>query len=70
MEVSINGNKNLLISCKKILKSILSNALTIGIILGFLFNLSHIPIPYFLTDALTLLAKAGMSIPLRGSKPI
>ena len=64
MEISINGNKNLLIACKKILKSILSNALTVGIILGFLFNVSHIPIPYFLTDALNLLAKAGIPIAL------
>ena len=54
MEISINGNKNLLIACKKILKSIL----------GFLFNVSHIPIPYFLTDALNLLAKAGIPIAL------
>ena len=64
MEISINGNKNLLIACKKILKSILSNALTVSIILGFLFNVSHIPIPYFLTDALNLLAKAGIPIAL------
>ena len=64
MEISINGNKNLLIACKKILKSILSNALTVGIILGFLFNVSHIPIPYFLTNALKLLAKAGIPIAL------
>ena len=64
MEVSINGNKNLLIAFKKILKSILSNALTVGIILGFLFNVSNIPIPYFLTDALNLLAKAGIPIAL------
>ena len=64
MEVSINGNKNLLIACKKILKSILSNALTIGIILGFLFNVSHLPMPYFLIDALNLLSKAGIPIAL------
>ena len=64
MEISINGNQNLLITYKKILKSILSNALTVGIILGFLFNLSHLPMPYFLIDALNLLSTAGIPIAL------
>ena len=64
MEISINGNQNLLISYKKILKSILSNALTVGIILGFLFNVSHLPMPYFLIDALNLLSTAGIPIAL------
>ena len=64
MEISINGNKNLLTAYKKILKSILSNALTVGIILGFLFNVSHLPIPYFLIDALKLLSTAGIPIAL------
>ena len=64
MEISINGNQNLLIAYKKILKSILSNALTVGIILGFLFNVSHLPMPYFLIDALNLLSTAGIPIAL------
>ena len=64
MEISINGNQNLLTAYKKILKSILSNALTVGIILGFLFNVSHLPIPYFLIDALKLLSTAGIPIAL------
>ena len=64
MEISINGNQNLLIAYKKILKSILSNALTLGIILGFLFNVSHLPMPYFLIDALNLLSTAGIPIAL------
>ena len=64
MEISINGNQNLLIAYKKILKSILSNALTLGIILGFLFNVSHLPMPYFLIDALKLLSTAGIPIAL------
>ena len=64
MEISINGNQNLLTAYKKILKSILSNALTVGIILGFLFNVSHLPMPYFLIDALNLLSTAGIPIAL------
>ena len=64
MEISINGNQNLLIAYKKILKSILSNALTLGIILGFLFNFSHLPMPYFLIDALNHLSTAGIPIAL------
>ena len=64
MEISINGNQNLLIAYKKILKSILSNALTVGIILGFLFNVSHLTMPYFLIDALNLLSTAGIPIAL------
>ena len=64
MEISINDNQNLLTSCKKILKSILLNALTVSIILYFLLSASNLSVPYFLTDALKLIAKAGIAIAL------
>ena len=64
MEISINDNQNLLTSCKKILKSILLNALTVSIILCFLLSASNLSVPYFLTDALKLISKAGIAIAL------
>ena len=64
MEISINDNQNLLTSCKKILKSILLNALTVSIILYFLLSASNLSVPYFLTDALKLISKAGIAIAL------
>ena len=56
MEISINDNTKL-IPAIKIIKSIISNALTIGIILGFSFNILKINIPEYLINALALLAR-------------
>ena len=64
MEISINDNTKLISAIGKIIKSIISNALTIGIILGFSFNILKINIPEYLIDAFTLLAKAGIPIAL------
>ena len=64
MEISINDNTKIIPAIKKIIKSIISNALTIGIILGFSFNILKINIPEYLINALALLAKAGIPIAL------
>ena len=57
MEISINDNTKLIPAIKKIIKSIISNALTIGIILGFSFNILKINIPEYLIDALAASCK-------------
>lgn len=50
----------------KILKSIFSNTLVIGITLGFIVNLGRIPLPGVLTDALDLIVRAGIPVALFG----
>ena len=50
----------------KIGKALFSNALIIGISLGFIANLAHIPQPAVLTDALNLITKAALPAALFG----
>ncbi len=51
---------------KKVFKSIFSNALILGIALGFLFNLATLTLPNFLETGLDLLAQAALPAALFG----
>jgi predicted permease len=50
----------------KVLKAIFSNALIVGISLGFIVNLGQIPLPEVLSDALSLLTRAALPAALFG----
>jgi hypothetical protein len=45
---------------KKVLKAMFSNALIVGISLGFVVNLGGIPLPLIMTDALDLMVRAAL----------
>ncbi|WP_368184357.1 AEC family transporter [Aestuariibius sp. HNIBRBA575] len=51
---------------QKVLKAMFSNALIVGITLGFIVNLGSIPMPSVLTDALDLLTRAALPAALFG----
>lgn len=50
----------------QVLKAMFSNALIIGIALGFIVNLTGLPLPGFLIDAVDLVARAGLPAALFG----
>lgn len=50
----------------KVVKSIFSNALILGIALGFIFNLAKITLPTFLDTGLTLIAQTALPAALFG----
>lgn len=50
----------------RILKSLFSNGLVIGITLGFIVNLAHIPLPGVLTDAIDMMIRAALPAALFG----
>jgi predicted permease len=51
---------------RKVLRSMFRNALVIGIGLGFLVNLSGLPIPQVVDDALALVVRAALPVALFG----
>lgn len=51
---------------KKVFKSMFSNALVIGIGLGFIVNLGGIPLPLVFTDAVDLMVRAALPAALFG----
>lgn len=50
----------------KVGKAMFSNALVLGIALGFVVNLGHIPLPGVLTDAIDLMVRAALPTALFG----
>ena len=50
----------------KVIKSIFSNALILGIVLGFAFNLAALTLPAFLESGLSLIAQAALPAALFG----
>jgi predicted permease len=49
-----------------VLKAMFSNALILGITLGFIVNLGHVPVPTVVTDALDLIVRAALPAALFG----
>jgi len=66
MEIARNRGGTLAHLPVKILKGIFSNALIVGISLGFAVNLLHIPLPVVLTDAIDLMTRAALPAALFG----
>lgn len=66
MEVARNRGAALTALPGKVLRAMFQNALIIGIALGFAVNLSGVPAPAVLTDALDLIARAALPAALFG----
>jgi malonate transporter len=66
MEIVKSGGAGGLATLRKVVKAIFSNALMIGIVLGFLANISHAPIPAVLQEALDLMILAALPAALFG----
>ncbi len=66
MEIVRNRGSNAASLPGKVLKAMFSNALIVGISLGFIVNLGGIPVPGVLTDALDLMVRAALPAALFG----
>ena len=66
MEIARNRGTALTALPAKVLRAMFQNALIIGIALGFVVNLSGVPAPAVLTDALDLIARAALPAALFG----
>jgi predicted permease len=64
MEIARADNRNPAILLGKILRSMFRNALVIGIALGLAVNLSGLPLPGVLVDAVDLMVVAALPAPL------
>jgi len=60
MEVARAGRAGLAATARQIAAAIFRNALVIGIVLGFAVNLSGVPIPGVLEDALEMMVRAAL----------
>ena len=66
MEIVRNWGGSVAALPRKVLTAMFSNALIIGISLGFVVNLGGIPVPGVLTDAVDLIARAALPAALFG----
>lgn len=66
MEIVKNRGSGVLATVSRIFKSLLSNALVLGILLGFLVNITGLPIPGVINDALDLMIRAALPAALFG----
>ncbi|KJZ20470.1 AEC family transporter [Loktanella sp. S4079] len=66
MEIVRNWGGSVAALPRKVLKAMFSNALIIGISLGFVVNLGGLPVPTVFTDALDLVARAALPAALFG----
>lgn len=66
METVRNRGRGLLDTLRRIVVAVFSNALVIGIALGFVVNLSGVPLPGVLSDALDLMVRAALPAALFG----
>jgi predicted permease len=66
METVKNRGSSIGLTLMRIVKSLFSNALVIGITLGFIVNLTGLSLPGVLTDALDLMIRAALPAALFG----
>lgn len=66
MEVVRNRGHGTSKTIKSALRAIFRNTLVIGIMLGFMVNLTEMPLPGFFTDALGMIARAALPTALFG----
>jgi len=66
MEIARHSGGSVLATGRRILRAMFRNALVIGIALGFLFNLAHIPQPGVMTAAIDLMTRAALPAALFG----
>lgn len=66
MEAVRNRGRSTLDTLRKVSSAMFRNALVLGIVLGFVVNLSGLPIPGVLADALDLIVRAALPVALFG----
>ena len=66
MEIVRNRSGSISRLPAKVLRGMFQNALIIGITLGFIVNLGHLPLPNVLTDAVDLMVRAALPAALFG----
>ena len=66
MEVVRNHGQGSVKTVKAVLRAMFRNVLVIGIMLGFTVNLTGMPMPEFITDALSLITRAALPAALFG----
>lgn len=66
MEVARRDGGSLLLALRRSVAAIFRNALTIGIVLGFAFNLGRIPVPDEVMASVDMLATAALPVALFG----
>lgn len=66
MEASLNKKVSLVKTLIDTLKKILTNPLTIGVILGFIANLTNLKLPLYVETAIFKIAGAALPIALFG----
>jgi len=60
MEITRNRGKSPTVMVRAVLRSMFRNALVIGIVLGFAVNVTNMPIPTVVDDALALIIRAAL----------
>ncbi|GHE02880.1 malonate transporter [Allgaiera indica] len=66
MEVVRHRGGGLAATGRRVFRAMFSNALVIGIALGFVVNIGHVPLPGVFTDALDLMVRAALPAALFG----
>ncbi len=66
MELVKSGGKNIAATARNVTNAIFHNALIIGIILGLVVNVTNLPVPGVLNDAVDLLSRAALPAALFG----
>lgn len=66
MELVKNGGQGLATTARRVARAIFQNALILGIGLGLLVNITDLPMPGVLTDAIDLLSRAALPAALFG----
>lgn len=66
MEIARNRGGSLAVLPGKVVNAMFRNALIVGISLGFVVNLSGIPLPVFFTDGIDLMVRAALPAALFG----
>lgn len=66
MEVVRHRGRGFWKTARQVLRSMFSNSLVLGITLGFIVNLTHLPVPRVAGEALDMLAKSAVPVALFG----